>query len=79
MMTDSKVIIMMNILDKLGAVCFIASSPLFAVVAYRSLQLTLKHGVSESSPATFALMGSFSERLFKIMVQPVCLPTTHFE
>jgi predicted ATPase len=54
---DKKLIATMQILDKLGALCIISASPLFPLVAFRSLELTLKHGLCETSPAAFALVG----------------------
>jgi predicted ATPase len=56
-MTDEKLIMTMKLLDKLGALCFISASPLFPMVVCRSLNLTLRHGLCESSPAAFALVG----------------------
>ncbi len=47
----------MLILDKLGALCIISANPLFPLVAFRPLELTLKHGLCKTSPAAFALVG----------------------
>jgi predicted ATPase len=56
-MTDEKLIMIMKLLDKLGALCFISASPMYPLAVCRSLKLTLKHGLCESSPAAFATVG----------------------
>jgi predicted ATPase len=54
---DKKLIATMQLLDKLGALCIISASPLLPLVAFRSLNMTLKHGLCETSPPAFALVG----------------------
>jgi predicted ATPase len=54
---DKKLIATMQLLDKLGSLCIISASPLLPLVAFRSLNMTLKHGLCETSPPAFALVG----------------------
>ena len=65
MMTDEKLIASMEILDKMGSLCVIGSSPMLPLVVYRSLELTMKHGLSTRAPAAFSLASLLVVAIFE--------------
>ena len=56
-MTNENQKLVQEMLIKLCQICFMAASPLFPMFVYRAYRLTMKHGVCESTPATFGLVG----------------------
>ena len=64
-MTNPKHVACMKLLDRLATFCYVGSSSLFPLVVLRSLRLTLRHGLCESAPSAFALVGVLLITAFK--------------